>query len=165
MKKGLLILLSCLVFFSCYPCSGDIIDEAIIITLYEETRDTIGYEKDIDIHDTKDYWQSSTETETLGTGDCEDYVIAFMKKLHDIGIDSRLGLVSYVRVGKSGTHAIAIVYGVFYDPTKGYYGTLEEVCDWAISYNYLYSLSYNFVMAIATKLGTRSLDTIDIIIE
>ena len=157
MKIAVLVL-GVLLFISCSYGPGDMIDETIIITLCEEIHKTIDYESDIDIHGKYEYWQSPEETLVIGTGDCEDYVILFMSKLHDMGIDSEFGVISYVKRFGIGYHAVAVVGGVFYDPTMGRYGTVEEICLRAESCNYLYTLSYAYVMAVSSNLGTKKVE-------
>ena len=157
MKAAVLIAIIILIS-SCSYGPVDMISESVIITLFEEIHETIDYEADIDIHGKYEYWQSPEETLVIGTGDCEDYVILFMSKLHDMGIDSEFGVISYVKRFGIGYHAVAVVGGVFYDPTMGRHGTVEEICLWAESYSYLYALSYAYVMAVSSNLGTKKIE-------
>lgn len=48
----------------------------------------IKYKRDLEAHDVVDYWQSPEETIKLGTGDCEDFTILWMKLMQMLNVPS-----------------------------------------------------------------------------
>ena len=62
-------------------------------------------------------WQSASLTESIRTGDCEDFCILLYKRLGSLSKDFRF---SVVKRGRDGTaHAVLIGKGMVLDPTNG----------------------------------------------
>jgi len=68
----------------------------------------IRYKSDVSVHHEKEYWQSPKETLVLKTGDCEDFAFLTQALLSEIGINSSVIAVQYMKDGKKRGHAICI---------------------------------------------------------
>lgn len=69
--------------------------------------------------DESDYWQTPNETETLKTGDCEDFAILKWKEFIDSGINEEDIDFVLVQLNNSKTWHLMIYHnGIYYDNTK-----------------------------------------------
>ena len=72
----------------------------------------IKYKRDIEVHNLPDYWQSPDETVELGTGDCEDFTILWMKIMQLLGVPSYkcMAIVGMVDNGVKELHAYPVYF-------------------------------------------------------
>ena len=67
-------------------------------------------------YDTVDEWQPASETDTLKTGDCEDFAILKYQKMIDMGIDQNSIYFLIVKLkGSKSNHAMLRVGDKYYD--------------------------------------------------
>ena len=81
--------------------------------------DNIEYISDKEVKPYKNYWQPPEVTLQRGTGDCEDKAILLMQIVHDqFGDQPELAIVDITSGPDKGIrHAVALIRGMFYDPT------------------------------------------------
>jgi hypothetical protein len=114
--------------------------------------ENIDYVYDWDsVYDTKEYYQSPMETESLRTGDCEDFTIYFMYIAYkEFGIKPDFAVV---KVDDLGYHALAKYDGSYYDSTTG---IIFESLPWV--FEELFIIDYDTIMLFSTSFYTKSID-------
>ena len=129
------------VLVSCDIASSPRGDATIAREIMLQVHDEVTYMNDPD-----DIWQRPADTKRMGTGDCEDYAILMMTRLHDCGIDSCL--VYAYSLKRECAHAVVVLRseettGPWYDPT---YGDTTSLVD--EQYVIIYWLTYDQTMAV-----------------
>lgn len=95
--------------------AGCVIDQpADYYHICQQVHAEIEYAEDVD-----NEWQSPRQTIELGTGDCEDMALLFLYLVEqEYGVRGEIAVIN--QGNDTGTlHAIALIDGVYYDPTGG----------------------------------------------
>ena len=153
MKKVLFLFV--VVLAGCSYMDLSLPEEMTVAEILEEVG-KIDYSYDWDSENPHlEYWQSPTETEELGTGDCEDFAIYFMYLAnYYFGWEPELVLV---KLSGLGLHYYAEYDGIIYDWRYQF-----KVGEHPIEHTEILRYDYDYVMFWATMGGTRKLTVSEI---